>query len=113
MTKVENLLSSILGDLLMIGIESDLHSKGSHSNIWTRYVDDTVSIILRDKVQKMPNAVEKEYQNLRFTREVRDDRVLPFLNLKIMRGEKGFPLTIIGNPLTQKEQFQKVLTTHI
>lgn len=49
--------------------------------IWTRYLDDISTIIDKDKINEI-------------TMEVENNGELQFLDLRIIRGEKGFPFDI-------------------
>jgi len=52
---------------------------------WKRYVDDILTAIPSNQIQEFLNHLNSINENIQFTAEIENERVIPFLDLKIHR----------------------------
>lgn len=106
---MENLPLPSLSYLFMTGIKNDLQLKGLLSRVWTGCMDDILTTVRKDKVEEMMKVLKKGHLNFHFTFQIEDRGVFPFLDLKIIRGERGISYNIYGiNPFTDCSQCPSV-----
>ena len=88
-------VSVIVANLVMENVEQKRAlSKyvGRQPLFWKRYVDDTCTAIMPDEVEAFHhhiiNTIEPQ-ASIQFTREMKDDGKLPFLDVQLVRCELG------------------------
>lgn len=93
-----NPLSPFLSELFMANFESILKKKDLLPQRWWRYVDDVFSIIKKDYLPKILEAINSIHKDIKFTHEEEKDNKLPFLDLLIIRESSHFEFEIYRKP---------------
>ena len=81
-------LGALFANIFMCELENNVIPKLGESILsWTRYVDDTFGYIKIDKLEMVKRKLNEFHPNIKFTHELENDGVIPFLDVKIKRNE--------------------------
>lgn len=97
-TPMGNPLSPFLCELFMANLEKDLKEKGAIPERWWRYVDDIFSIIRKDALPSILEAINSAHRDIKFTCEQEKDGKLPFLDVLIVRESNQMNFEIYRKP---------------
>lgn len=97
-----NPLSPFLCELFMANLENILKDRNLLPKRWYRYVDDIFSIVKREDLPKILEAINSIHRDIKFTHEEEADGKLPFLDLLIIRETTTFDFEIYRKPTNTK-----------
>lgn len=97
-----NPLSPFLSELFMANLEGILKQKDLLPERWWRYVDDVFSIIKKERLPLILEAINSVHKDIKFTHEVEDNSKLSFLDLLITRESPNLTFEIYRKPTNTK-----------
>ena len=53
--------------------------------LWIRYVDDTITVVPENKIDEFHKHLNKQNTSIQFTKEIEDNRKIPFLDFLVTR----------------------------
>ena len=99
-------ISSVIAYLYMeIFEEKAIESVPCKPNIWKHYVDDTFTILDRDRVDSFLQHVNSQQPTIRFTMETEKDSKIAFLNASASRESDGRLTTSIYRKPTHTDPY--------
>ena len=85
-----NPLGPVIANIFMVELECTLVPTMSDILVnWYRYVDDTIVFVKNDQISKVVEELQKYHKDIKFTHEVEDNRMIPFLDVLICRKENN------------------------
>ena len=88
-------VSAVIANLYMEDFEEQtLTSTPCMPKIWKRYVDDTFTILSRDKVDIFLQHLNSQQRTIRFTMETETNNTIPFLDTLVTRDSDGYLSTM-------------------
>lgn len=97
-----NPLSPFLCELFMANLENILKERKLLPERWYRYVDDIFSIVRKEDLPKILEAINSIHKDIKFTHEEEKDCKLPFLDLLIIREMSSIDFEIYRKPTNTK-----------
>lgn len=94
---MENLLSSVLANLILTDVETSIIEKLKKMSFYKRYVDDIVLTINRSDINHIYQEFNNVHPRIQFTIEKETINKIIFLDLTILRTMKK-SYTLIGAP---------------
>jgi predicted GIY-YIG superfamily endonuclease len=94
-------LSPALANIFMDWMEDRLfNSSINRPKLWLRYVDDTFVIWQHglDELHKFFDYINNMIPSIKFTLELENNNCLPFLDVLVVRGDKGINTTVYRKP---------------
>ena len=92
-------LGSILSDICMVDLETTLlPTLTDHIKDWSRYVDDTISIVKTDSINHIIAVLNSFHPNIQFTHEIEANNKIPFLDITIIRNNTTLSTTVYRKP---------------
>ena len=85
--------------------EQTIESERSKPKIWKCYVDDTFTILDRDKVDSFLKHLNSQQPTIRFTMETENDNKIAFLDASVSREPDGRLTTSVYRKLTHTDQY--------
>ena len=80
--------------------------------IWKRYVDDTFTILSRDKVDIFLQHFNSQQPRIRFTMETETNNTIPFLDTLVTRDSDGYFSTSVYRKPTHTDQYRAYDSHH-
>ena len=95
-------VSAVIANLYMETFEEQaIESAPSKPKIWKRYVDDTLTILDRDRVDSFLQHLNSQQPTIRFTMETENDNKIAFLDASVSREPDGrLTTSVYRNQLT-------------
>ena len=79
-------LGPVLANIFMTELEiAMITSLGNYLQNWKRFVDDTFTFVLPDKIGYIVNQLNSFDENIQFTFEMEEETKLAFLNVMVIR----------------------------
>ena len=79
-------VSPVVANIFMSQLEqSSIATLTTKPRLWLRFVDDILSIVRKDWVDKTLRHLNSQHENIVFTSEIEADGKLPYLDAKIER----------------------------
>ena len=83
-------VSGTLAELTMQAIEQEIFDRSPvEIKLWRRYVDDVIAIIPKTRIEEFHDFINSINTNIQFEKELENESMLPFLDLKIIRQSEG------------------------
>ena len=83
-------ISAVIANMVMEDEEQRaLATSPVKTFFWKRYVDDVISAVSGNEAERLLSHLNSVEPSIQFTFEREKDRHLPFLDLKVYRGEQG------------------------
>ena len=99
-------VSAVIANLYMEDFEEQvLTSTLCMLKIWKRYVDDTFTILSRDKVDIFLRHLNSQQPTIRFTMETETNNAIPFLNTLVTKDSDGYLSTSVYRKPTHTDQY--------
>ena len=99
-------VSAVIANLYMEDFEEQaLTSTPCMPKIWKRYVDDTFTILSRDKVDIFLQHLNSQQPTIRFTMETETNNTIPFLDTLVTRDSDGYLSTSVYRKPTHTDQY--------
>ena len=81
-------LGALFANIFMCELENKIIPKlGQSIQSWTRYVDDTFAYIKIEHLETVKNKLNSFHDNIKFTHELEEEGMIPFLDVKVLRVE--------------------------
>ena len=85
-----NPLGPVIANIFMVELECTLVPTMSDILVnWYCYVDDIIVFVKDDQINKVLEELQKYHKDIKFTHEVEDNRMIPFLDVLICRKENN------------------------
>ena len=99
-------VSAVIANLYMETFEEQaIESAPSKPKIWKRYVDDTFTILDRDRVDSFLKHLNSQQPTIRFTMETENDNKIAFLDASVSREPDGRLTTSVYRKPTHTDQY--------
>ena len=99
-------VSAVIANLYMETFEEQaIESAPSKPKIWKRYVDDTFTILDRDRVDSFLQHLNSQQPTIRFTMETENDNKISFLEASVSREPDGRLTTSVYRKPTHTDQY--------
>ena len=99
-------VSTVIANLYMETFEEQaIESAPSKPKIWKRYVDDTFTILDRDRVDSFLQHLNSQQPTIRFTMETENDNKIAFLDASVSREPDGSLTTSVYRKPTHTDQY--------
>ena len=99
-------VSAVIANLHMETFEEQaIESAPSKPKIWKRYVDDTFTILDRDRVDSFLQHLNSQQPTIRFTMETENDNKIAFLDASVSREPDGRLTTSVYRKPTHTDQY--------
>ena len=85
---------------------------GAKPLFWKRYVDDTCTAIHENKVEVLHEHLNSIEPSIQFTREMKEDGGLPFLDVQLKRSEDGSVSTSVYHKKMYTDQYLHFSSHH-
>eukprot|EP00061_Rhincodon_typus_P003636 g20572.t1 len=80
--------------------------------LWLQYVDDTLVIIKRTKLEETHHLINKVFVGITFMREENNNNQLPFLDVRVERMTKEEFQTLVYRKASHTDQIHKFHSNH-
>ena len=101
-----SLVSAVIANLYMETFEEQaIESMPSKPKIWKRYVDDTFTILDRDRVDSFLQHLNSQQPTICFTMETENDNKISFLDVSVSREPDGRLTTSVYRKPTHTGQY--------
>ena len=91
--------------------QSSIATLTTKPRLWLRFVDDILSIVRKDWVDKTLRHLNSQHEDIVFTSEIEADGKLPYLDAKIERNGSAFRQQCTENRLIRAVTFPLRRTT--
>ena len=99
-------VSAVIANLYMETFEEQaIESAPSKPKIWKHYVDDTFTILDRDRVDSFLQHLNSQQPTIRFTMETENDNKIAFLDASVSREPDGRLTTSVYRKPTHTDQY--------
>jgi len=106
-------VSAVIANLYMeIFEEQAIESAPCEPKIWKRYVDDTFTILDRDRVDVFLQHLSSQQPSSRFTMEMENNSKIAFLDTSVYREPDGRLTTSVYRKPTHTDQYQAYDSHH-
>ena len=79
---------------------------------WKRYVDNTYIAIHPEEIKEFHNCMNSIKPSIQFTKEIRQNNKLPFLDINLMKEDNGIISTSVYQKKTHKDQYLHFSSHH-
>ena len=99
-------VSAVIANLYMENFEEQaIESAPSFHKIWKRYIDDTFTILDRDRVYSFLKHLNSQQPTIRFTMETENDNKIAFLDASVSREPDDRLTTSVYRKPTHTDQY--------
>jgi hypothetical protein len=101
-TSMGNPLSCFISNAFIGHLETSLRRNNKLPKIWFRYVDDVFAVTKHTEIEQVLNTLNSQYDTIKFTKELENEKTLSFLDLAITRKNNGIDINIYRKPTNTK-----------